>query len=65
MFFKKESTAKKFGKFFFTFIAGAAVGAATGLLLAPKTGKKLQKDLKDGFEDLSEKAQKAIKLATA
>ena len=65
MFFKKESGVAKFGKFFFTFVAGAAVGAAAGLLLAPKPGKKLQRDLKDGIEDLTEKAQKAIKLATA
>ena len=62
MFFKKQSPVAKFGKFFFTFVAGAAVGAATGLLLAPKAGKKLQKDLKDGFEGLTEKA---LKLATA
>ncbi|MEK6375210.1 MAG: YtxH domain-containing protein [Acidobacteriota bacterium] len=52
----------KFGKFFFTFVAGAAVGAATGLLLAPKAGKKLQKDLKDGIEELTDRA---LKLATA
>ena len=58
MFSKKESPVAKFGKFFFTFVAGAAVGAAAGLLLAPKTGKKLQKELKDGFEDLKEKALK-------
>jgi len=62
MFFKKESPVAKFGKFFFTFAAGAAVGAAAGLLFAPKTGKKLQKELKSGIEDLTEKA---LKLATA
>ena len=58
MFFKKQSPVAKFGKFFFTFAAGAAIGAAAGLLFAPKTGKKLQKDLKDGFEDLSDKVRK-------
>lgn len=62
MFFKKPSPVVKFGKFFFTFVAGAAVGAATGLLLAPKAGKKLQKDLKDGIEELTDRA---LKLATA
>ena len=62
MFFKKQSPVAKFGKFFFTFVAGAAVGAAAGLLFAPKAGKKLQKELRDGFEDLTEKA---LKLATA
>ena len=58
MFFKKQSPVAKFGKFFFTFVAGAAVGAAAGLLFAPQAGKKLQKELKDGFEDLKEKALK-------
>ena len=62
MFFKKSTPVKTFSKFFFTFVAGAAVGAATGLLFAPKPGKKLQKELKDGFEGLTEKA---LKLATA
>ena len=62
MFFKKEKPVVKFSKFLFTFVAGAAVGAATGLLFAPKPGKKLQKDVKEGFEALTEKA---IKLATA
>jgi gas vesicle protein len=62
MFFKKPSPVATFGKFFFTFVAGAAVGVATGLLFAPKTGKKLQKDLKDGFDELTDKA---LKLATA
>jgi gas vesicle protein len=55
MFTKKSSS---FGKFFFTFVAGVAVGAAAGLLFAPKPGKKLQKDLKEGFEDLSGKVRK-------
>ena len=58
MFFKKQSPVAKFGKFFFTFVAGAAVGAAAGLLFAPQTGKKLQKDLKEGFEDFSDKVRK-------
>ena len=62
MFFKKEKPAARFGKFFFTFVAGVAIGTATGLLFAPKAGKKLQKELKDGFGDLTEKA---LKLATA
>ena len=55
MFLKKSSS---FGKFFFTFVAGAAVGAAAGLLFAPKPGKKLQKELKEGFDDISDKVRK-------
>ena len=62
MFFKKEKPVVKFGKFFLTFVAGAAVGAAAGLLFAPQTGKKLQKELKNGLDDLTERA---LKLATA
>jgi gas vesicle protein len=58
MFFKKQSPVAKFGKFFFTFAVGAAVGAAAGLLFAPQTGKKLQKELKNGFEDFSDKVRK-------
>ena len=62
MFFKKQSPVAKFGKFSFTFVGGVAVGAAAGLLFAPQTGKKLQKELKSGIEDLTEKA---LRLATA
>ena len=62
MFLKRQSPVAKFGKFFFTFVAGAAVGVAAGLLLAPKTGRKLQKELKDGIDVLTDKA---LKLATA
>ena len=52
----------KFTKFAFTFIAGAAVGVACGLLFAPKQGKKLQKELRNGIEDLTERV---LKVATA
>ena len=52
----------KFTKFLFTFVAGAAVGAAVGLLYAPKKGVKLQKELRNGIEDLTERV---LKVATA
>jgi gas vesicle protein len=34
---------------------GLGIGALTGLLLAPKTGKQLRRDLKRGYEDAREK----------
>ena len=52
----------KFTKFFFTFVAGATVGATLGLLYAPKKGVKLQKELRNGIEDLTERV---LKVATA
>ena len=52
----------KFTKFLLTFVAGAAVGAAVGLLYAPKKGAKLPKELKNGIEDLTERV---LKVATA
>ena len=35
-------------------LIGLGAGALTGLLLAPKTGKQLRRDLKRGFEDARE-----------
>jgi len=60
--FTKDTTGKKLTKFFFTFVAGAAIGAAVGLLYAAKTGKKLQKELKDGIDDLTDRV---LKVASA
>ena len=45
-------------KYVFTFVAGAAIGAALGVLYAPKKGRKLQKDLREGIEDLTERVRK-------
>ena len=39
------------------FVAGAAVGAGLGLLLAPKSGKELRKDLKKKMDELVAKAK--------
>ena len=58
----KGDSLMKFTKFLFTFVAGAAVGAAVGLLYAPKKGVKLQKELKNGIEELTERV---LKVATA
>ena len=35
-------------------LIGLGAGALTGLLLAPKTGKQLRRDLKRGYEDARE-----------
>lgn len=37
--------------------AGAIVGAAVGLLLAPKPGEDLRQDISDTYEDISERTQ--------
>ena len=54
MFGTKESAAKRYGKFTLTFVIGAAVGVGLGLLYAPKAGRKLNKDLKNGFEKVKD-----------
>lgn len=42
-------------------IAGGALGAAAGLLLAPKSGEDLRQDISDRYEDASERAQEFSK----
>jgi gas vesicle protein len=37
------------------FMIGLGAGALAGLLLAPKSGKQLRRDLKRGYEDAREK----------
>ena len=43
-------------KRFFIFAAGAAVGAAVALLLAPKSGEEMREDLKDLAQDATKRA---------
>lgn len=44
-------------KRFFIFAAGAAVGAAVALLLAPKSGEEMRDELKDMAQDATKRAQ--------
>ena len=41
----------------FIFAAGAAVGAAVALLLAPKSGEEMHEELKDLAQDATKRAQ--------
>lgn len=47
------SKKNSFGKF----IVGLGLGVGAGMLLAPKKGEELRKDLKKKFDDLLEKAK--------
>ena len=40
----------------FSFLVGGAVGAGLALLLAPQTGKKTRRQIREIAEDLSEQA---------
>ena len=44
-------------KRFFIFAAGAAVGAAVALLLAPKSGEEMREELKDLAQDATKREQ--------
>ncbi len=43
----KEEIEKKTGSIMVPFLLGGLVGAGVALLLAPKSGKELRKDIKD------------------
>ena len=48
---KYESSAGSAGTAITFLLIGLGVGAAVGLLLAPKTGRQLRKDLRRGYDD--------------
>ena len=50
-----------YGKVSFAFVIGALTGAAVALVLAPMTGKKLQKEIKNFAEDQAENVEKMVK----
>lgn len=50
----ESSESSNVGTAFTFFLIGLGAGALAGLLLAPKTGKQLRRDLKRGYEDARE-----------
>ncbi|MCL5266537.1 MAG: YtxH domain-containing protein [Bacteroidetes bacterium] len=50
---------------FLGFIAGSAIGAVTALLLAPKSGEDLRKDIQKKSTQLKETAQAQLRQARA
>jgi gas vesicle protein len=55
----------QWGRIAVAFAVGAVAGAATALLLAPTTGKKLQKQIKNVVEDQYENVEKLVKKVVA
>jgi gas vesicle protein len=55
----------QWGRIAVAFAVGAVAGAATALLLAPTTGKKLQKQIKNAVEDQYENVEKLVKKVVA
>jgi gas vesicle protein len=53
---KYESSDSSTGTAITFLLIGLGVGAAVGLLLAPKTGRQLRKDLRRSYEDALETA---------
>ena len=51
----------KKGKVLTTFVAGAAIGAGLGILLAPKAGSETRKDLKKKIDELMDQVKKMDK----
>ena len=49
------------GKFIGGFVIGAALGAVTGLLLAPKSGEETREMLSDTAKDVLNKTDKTVK----
>ena len=49
-----------FGFYALYFFIGGIIGAAAALLLAPTTGKKLQKQVKEVFNDQVENIRKVV-----
>jgi len=50
-FGKYEKSSGSFGTALTFLLIGLGVGAAAGMLLAPKSGKQLRRDLRDSYDD--------------
>jgi gas vesicle protein len=55
--------ASRNSTFLIGLMAAAAVGAALGLLLAPKKGSETRKDIQDKINDLSDQVKRISKKA--
>lgn len=49
---------------FLGFLAGSVIGAVTALLLAPKSGKELRRDIKKKTDELKDAAQNQLQQAS-
>jgi gas vesicle protein len=56
----KDKLATKEHSIFVPFLAGGIVGSVVGLLLAPKPGKEMRKQIRDLAEDGKHKVASAI-----
>jgi len=52
-----EETSEKMGATIFSFLAGAAIGAGLGLLLAPKSGQETREQIKGLANDAMDKTK--------
>lgn len=61
----KEEGVNTGGSVLLTFLAGAAVGAGIALLLAPKAGRELRKDITDFTGEAKDKVYASIEKGRA
>lgn len=58
---KYESNSGKFGPFLWGVLAGGLIGAAFGLLYAPKAGAETRRDLGDRLDDITDTINDILK----
>lgn len=57
---ENNQTARSGGGLLKGMLIGGAVGAATALLLAPKTGREMRSDLKNRYSDMSQRSKQML-----